>query len=118
MRRFTLCLIIVWCLSLWAGTVSAAAIRLTWTAVTQNTDDSTITDLDHYNVYRCTDSGGGCTPSTLLGPSGTNSYTDSTVGSQTTVYRYEVTAVNTNGTESARSNQVRARWLRRVIIRR
>jgi hypothetical protein len=61
------------------------------------------TQIAGYNVYRSTVSGG---PYTQINGAldGTTSYTDSTVASGTTYY-YTVTAVGTNGAESAYSNQ-------------
>jgi Abnormal spindle-like microcephaly-assoc'd, ASPM-SPD-2-Hydin len=82
------------------------AVPLTGTGVTHSVTLSwsdTAAQIAGYNVYRSTVSGG---PYTRINSAldGTTSYTDSTVVSGTTYY-YTVTAVGTNGAESAYSSQ-------------
>jgi hypothetical protein len=47
---------------------SLAAVALSWPAVTQNTDNSTITDLDHYETEYKTDAATAVIAPTLFGP--------------------------------------------------
>jgi hypothetical protein len=82
------------------GSVHSHSVVLTW-------DASTSADVVGYNVYRSDVSGG---PYTLLNasiPGSTLTYTDETVQAGTTYY-YVVTAVNTEGIESAYSNEASA----------
>jgi len=62
-------------------------------------------DLHSYKVYRSTTSGGGY--SVIASGLTTSAYTDTTVSNGAT-YFYVVTAVDTSGGESAKSNQIRA----------
>jgi hypothetical protein len=82
-----------------AATVEANGhIRLDW-------NDNSEIDLASYNVYRSTTAATfGTTP--IASPA-TSSYTDPTVANGTTYY-YVVTAVDNEGYESTRSNQVSA----------
>jgi len=73
-------------------TVSSSQLDLSW-------DANTETDLDHYNVYRSTTSGG---PYDLVASSTTNSYSNTGLAASTTYY-YTVSAVDTAGNEGAPS---------------
>jgi len=68
-------------------------VFLTWTKPLVNTDQSTINDLQGYNVYRSTTSGGNFT---LINPTiiTQTAYVDSTV-TNGTIYYYVVTALDT-----------------------
>lgn len=81
-------------------------IILTWTAPTKNTDGSDLTDLDGYNVYRSSQSGGPYVKiASLILVSET--YRDSGLVPGFSGY-YVVTAVNANGKESGYSNEALA----------
>ena len=71
----------------------------TWTPPTTNTDNSALTDLAGFNVYRGTSSTNLARVKSL-GPAITN-YTDTALASGS--YWYAVTAVSASSTESARS---------------
>jgi hypothetical protein len=75
-------------------TVSCAQLDLAW-------DANTETDLDRYNVYRSTTSGG---PYDLIASPTTNSYSDTGLTASTTYY-YVVTAVDTSGNEGETSDE-------------
>ena len=75
-------------------TVSCAQLDLAW-------DANTETDLDHYNVYRSTTSGG---PYDLIASPTTNSYSDVGLTASTTYY-YVVSAVDTSGNEGEKSDE-------------
>ncbi|MBI5586745.1 MAG: hypothetical protein HY889_00085, partial [Deltaproteobacteria bacterium] len=95
-----------------SGSVNGQNITLSWTAVTQNTDNTAITDLAGYKVYEkvckkgktnCT--GGdieqdwlliGASPTTAFGPR--NVQTDSLGNISDHIYYYTVTAYDTCGT--------------------
>ncbi|QQS15939.1 MAG: fibronectin type III domain-containing protein [Candidatus Moraniibacteriota bacterium] len=82
-----------------ATAVSISQINLSWTA---STDNIAVTG---YKVYRCT--GASCSNYTQVGtPSGTT-YNDTGLTVSTT-YRYQVTALDARGNESARSTTVSA----------
>ncbi|MFO8006838.1 MAG: PA14 domain-containing protein, partial [Candidatus Brocadiia bacterium] len=73
--------------------------------VSLNWDDNTEGDLDSYNVYRDTASGG---PYTQIATGvATSDYTDTGVTNDTTYY-YVVTAVDTSSNESGYSNEASA----------
>lgn len=76
---------------LFAATVEAAQLTLTWT------DNST--NETNFQVERCT--GASCTSFTLIGAPGANvtTYVDSTVADATT-YCYRVRAINSGGSSS------------------
>ena len=74
----------------------AHSVTLSWTASTSS--------VVGYNVYRSTVSGGPYTLMTTSGPVAGSPYTDSTVQAGVT-YFYVVTAVDSNGNESAFSNE-------------
>src|SRR5882724_29737 len=86
--------------------VAGTGISSTSHSVTLNWTASSSTGVVGYYVYRSTTSG---TSYSRLNssPSSAIKYTDGTVGSGTTYY-YVVTAVNSSGTESAKSGQVTA----------
>ncbi|MFC1899216.1 fibronectin type III domain-containing protein, partial [Chloroflexota bacterium] len=73
-------------------------------------DDNSESDLDGYNVYRSTDSGGSPTPYTKLNGSllTSSDYTDTSVTNGVTYY-YVVTAVDLGAHESGNSNEDSAR---------
>ena len=80
------------------GTAAAHWVALSWT--------DTATNIAGYNIYRSTTSGGPYTKITSSLVTAT-SYNDMTVVAGTTYY-YVITAVDTNGMESAYSAQVTA----------
>jgi peptidoglycan hydrolase-like amidase len=84
-----------------AQTVPANTGVLTWTAPTTNTDGTPLTDLASYNIYH------GQSATTLVKvanvlKSAALTYTDKPTPVPATWY-WAVTAVNTAGTESAKS---------------
>jgi hypothetical protein len=83
-----------------AGSALAASITLAWDATTEST-------LAGYNVYRSTQSGVFTTTPVNASPIKTDSVTDDSVQSGNTYY-YVVKAVNTDGLESAASNEIAA----------
>jgi hypothetical protein len=84
------------------ATGGSSSITISWIAPTQNTDDSTLTDLLGYEIYRSTSANGTYTQLNSSDIT-TTSYTDSTAVSGTTYY-YKVTAADTGGIESAMSS--------------
>lgn len=76
-------------------TISSSQLDVAWTANTE-------LDLDHYNVYRSTISGG---PYDLVASPTTNSYSDIGLAASTTYY-YVVTAVDVAGNEGTPSVEV------------
>lgn len=78
-------------------TVNVAA--LAWTAPTQNTDGSALTDLAGYNIYQGTTVGNLVKVGSIALPAA--SYTTPSLPPGT--YYFTVTAVNAKGTESAQS---------------
>ena len=76
------------------STVSWAQLDLAWSANTE-------IDLDHYNVYRSTTSGGSYS---LVASLTTNSYSDVGLTAFTTYY-YIVSAVDVSGNEGEASNE-------------
>ncbi len=75
-------------------TISSSKLDLSWSAITEM-------NLDHYNVYRNTTSGG---PYNLVASPTTNSYSDTGLEASTTYY-YTVTAVDTAGNEGTASDE-------------
>ena len=75
-------------------TVSSSQLDVSWTANTES-------DLDHYNVYRSTVSGG---PYGLVASPTTNSYSDTGLTALTTYY-YIVSAVDKAGNEGIPSSE-------------
>ena len=85
-----------------AATSGDGQVALAWTAPTTNADDSALTDLHGYEVYRSTSATGTYTQvnaSDVL----TNSYTDTSVTNGTTYY-YQVTTADTGSNESVKSS--------------
>lgn len=86
-----------------SGLTAAAgleSIKLTWTAPTQNTDNSALKDLFQYKVYRNTVNNFSTAP--LVGRVAADVFTDgSLIGDQ--VYYYWVTALDYTGNESSQS---------------
>jgi hypothetical protein len=78
-------------------------LRLQWDAPTRNADGSQLTDLQGYNIYRMTESGGTATPVNAL-PVTETFYNDSGLGDGRTYY-YVVRAVNSHEIESVDSNE-------------
>lgn len=78
---------------------AAGSTYVSWTAPTQNTDNTTLTDLSHYDVYR----GTSTNPTTKVGQAGGNSYSEGGLSGDQTYY-YRVKAVDTSGNASAYSN--------------
>lgn len=74
------------------------AASVTWTAPTQNTDDTALKDLFQYKVYRGTTTD----PTTLVGRVSGEVFSDSGLADSTTYY-YRVKAVDFTGNESAYS---------------
>lgn len=85
-------------------TVSGGAheITVTWTAPTTNADDSVLSDLLGYEIYRATSANGSYTQLNGSDITGT-SYVDPAVVAGTTYY-YKVTAADNGGLESAMSS--------------
>lgn len=78
------------------------AVSLSWTAPTQNTDGSALTDLASYNVYQ-----GSSVPTLVkVGTSTTMTFTTPSLPPGT--YFFAVSAVNTSGTESVLSASISA----------
>lgn len=84
-----------------SGSGSTAAINVSWTAVTTNSDGTALADLADYRVWRSTSASSGFTAiATVTTP--TVSYSDTSVGGGTTYY-YKVTARDTSANESSQS---------------
>jgi hypothetical protein len=84
------------------ATAGTSQVALTWTAPTTNADDTTLTDLLGYEIYRSTSETGTyiqVNTTDVL----TTSYTDTTVTNGVTYY-YKVTAADTGGIESVMSS--------------
>ncbi len=82
-----------------ATAISSSRIDLSWTASTDNVG------VTGYNIYRCT--GSGCTPSTQIATSATNSYSNTGL-SASTGYVYRVAAYDAAGNVSAQSSSASA----------
>jgi hypothetical protein len=80
--------------NLTATAISYFQINLSWTVSTDNVG------VTCYRIYRCT--GSGCTPSTQINTSATNSYSDTGLSSSTT-YVYRVAACDAAGNVSGQS---------------
>ncbi len=78
---------------------SNGSVTISWSAVTTNSDGSTISDLLGYEIYRATSEGSPFTQINTSDITGT-SYTDSGLSNGTTYY-YKVTAADTGGLESS-----------------
>jgi chitodextrinase len=83
-----------------ATAVSSFQIDLSWTASTDNVG------VTGYRIYRC--QGAGCTPTTQISTSGTNSYSDTGLTANTT-YVYRVAAYDEAGNLSGQSNSTLAK---------
>lgn len=77
-----------------AAPISATQMSLTWTASVDNVG------VDFYNIFRCT---GDCTPTSVIGTTAQTSYTDTNLTSSTQ-YTYQLSAVDTSGNVSIRTN--------------
>ena len=77
-----------------AAPVSSSQMSLTWTASTDNVG------VEYYNIFRCT---GNCAPTTVVGTTTQNNYTDTSLN-PATQYTYQVSAVDTSGNVSDRTN--------------
>ena len=77
-----------------ATAVSPSQINLSWTASTDNVG------VTGYRIYRCT--GSGCTPSTQIATSASNSYQNTALVANTT-YVYRVAAYDAAGNVSGQS---------------
>ncbi len=86
-------------INLTATAISSSQINLSWTASTDNVG------VTGYRIYRC--QGAGCTPSTQINTSATNSYSDTGLSSSTT-YVYRVAAYDLAGNVSAQSSSASA----------
>ncbi len=84
---------------------SGTSVGLSWTAVAQNLDNTTITDLLGYEIYRSTD-GSSYAQLNTSDISGAT-YTDST--SSFTSYYYKVTAADDGSNETTLSNSTALR---------
>jgi len=82
--------------NLTATAISANRIDLAWTASTDNVG------VTGYNIYRCT--GSSCSPITNIDTSTTNSYSDTSLNSETT-YTYTVSTYDAVPNTSNQSNQ-------------
>ena len=85
--------------NLTATAISANRIDLTWTTSTDNTG------VTGYNIQRCT--GSSCAPATNIDTSTTNSYSDTSLNSETT-YTYTVSAYDAVLNTSNQSSQAQA----------
>ncbi|NQV12133.1 carboxypeptidase regulatory-like domain-containing protein, partial [Candidatus Uhrbacteria bacterium] len=93
-----------------AGVASAAATTgntISWTAVTTNSDLSSISDLAGYELYRDTVLAGSYSTQVNGSDILTTSYEDTTAVAGT-LYYYKVTAADTGGLESTKSAAVSA----------
>lgn len=79
-----------------------AAASLTWTAPTQNTDSSPLTDLAGFRVYRRLGTTGTFTLLATVASPATTAYTDN--ATLEGMNCYTVTAFDDDGNESAQSN--------------
>ncbi len=83
--------------NLTANAISSSQINLSWTASTDNVG------VTGYRIYRC--QGSGCTPTTQVATSPTNSYQNTGLAASTT-YRYCVQAYDAAGNLSSYSSTV------------
>jgi hypothetical protein len=77
-----------------AAPISTTQMSLSWTASVDNVG------VDFYNIFRCT---GDCTPTSVIGTTAQTSYTDTNLASSTQ-YTYQLSAVDTSGNVSSRTN--------------
>lgn len=81
--------------------VQSAQVQLSWNAPTTNADGTPLTDLASYNLYRC--EGAGCIPVLHRNVGNVTTFTDTGLA-ESTLYRYQVTALDTSVNESDGSN--------------
>ena len=86
-------------------TASSGAITLNWTAPTENTDGTPLTDLSGYDIHYGTKSG-NYTQSVSVSNAGIATYVVDNLTPGT--YYFSVSAVNSAGTESPLSSEVTA----------
>jgi len=86
-------------------TASSGAITLNWTAPTENTDGTPLTDLSGYDIHYGTKSG-NYTQSVSVSNPGIATYVVDNLTPGT--YYFSVSAVNSAGTESPLSSEVTA----------
>ena len=86
-------------LLLCVGMAYAGTATLTWVPPTQRTDNTALTDLTSYKIYRGTSATALTTSFTVTAPATT--YTDTTAPSGTVFYA--MTAIDSLGRESART---------------
>ena len=92
-------------LLLWLATAQAADVTLEWDAPTTNADGSELTDLAGYRIYRSTTSGDY--PSDPLQEiTDTSNVSFSLPNHPAGIFFYVVTAIDADGNESERSNEV------------
>ena len=91
-------------LLLWLATAQATDIELQWDAPTTNADGSEVTDLAHYRIYRTATSGTytGAPIAEITHENLSFDIQDHPNG----VWFYTVTAIDADGNESERSNEV------------
>jgi hypothetical protein len=95
------CILLLISLLLWPGWLVAAQAQLTWTAPTTNMNGSPLTDLARFHVYPRVGSGSYGAPINT----GLNPYLDISALVPGETYHWVVTALNTAGHESPRSNE-------------
>ena len=86
-------------------TASSGAVTINWTAPTENTDGSPLTDLSGYDIHYGTKSG-NYTQSVSVSNPGIATYVVDNLTPGT--YYFSVSAVNSAGTESPLSSEVTA----------
>jgi len=86
-------------------TASSGAVTLNWTAPTENTDGTPLTDLSGYDIHYGTKSG-NYTQSVSVSNPGIATYVVDNLTPGT--YYFSVSAVNSAGTESPLSSEVTA----------
>lgn len=79
------------------------SIKLTWTKPTQNTDNSVLKDLSHFNIHRYTGSTGSPSSSQKIAEIRGTEFIDHNLGNQAERFYY-VTAVDLSGNSSAFSD--------------
>ena len=97
---------LLWLLLLLPMLALAGTVPLTWTAPTNRTDGSALTNLASYNVYRAASATGPWTSIANV-PAPAAGSTDAAAPGGATSY-YAVTAVDANGVESAKTTAVSA----------
>jgi hypothetical protein len=87
-------------------TASSGAVTLNWTAPTENTDGSPLTDLSGYDIHYGTKSGDYTQSITVSNP-GLATYVVDNLTPGT--YYFSVSAVNSEGTESPLSSEIKTK---------